>query len=266
LSINGSSSQPVIFQGDRLEPEYAEAAGQWGEIRLSPQSINNAVDWAIIKNGYIGIQADTMGASANPTLTISNTIIRNMSAAALYAQGSYVKGWNCVFANCGQYVAALTIGGKYNFYHCTFANYWGSGNRQFPTLLLNNYYKDIHEIIQSRSLDSAYFYNCIVYGDISSGDEIKLDNGGTGVFKYKFHNTVLRTTLDTTGVQYENVVINGDPYFYDTGNNDYRIKSPYSSAIGKGDNTFMNLFPKDLSGNPRLANPTVTPGAYEYVP
>jgi hypothetical protein len=266
LKIAGNISQPVIFQGDRLEPEYAEAAGQWGEIRLAPQSINNTVDWAIIKNGLIGIQADTMGASANPTLTISNTIVRNMSIAALFAQGSYVRGWNCVFANCGQYVAALTIGGKYNFYHCTFANYWSNSTRQFPVLLLNNYYKDINGAVQIRKLDSAYFYNCMVYGDLSSGDEIKFDSSGTSAFYYKFHYSVLKTTVSTTGSQYENVVVNGDPYFYDAGNNDYRIKSPYSSAIGKGDNAFMNLFPYDLSGNLRLANPTVTPGAYEYVP
>jgi len=264
LKIAGNISQPVIFQGDRLEPEYSEAAGQWNRIWLSPQSKNNSIDWAIIKNGFVGIQSDTMGSSANPTLTISNSIVKNMSAAALFAQGSFVQGSNCVFANCGQYVAALTIGGKYNFYHCTFANYWSKSTRQFPVLLLNNYYKDINEHIQSRNLDSANFYNCIVYGDMSSGDEIKLDNGGTGVFNYKFHNSVLKTTL--TGAQFENVVVSGDPHFYDTGNNDYRIKSPYSSAIGKGDNAFINLFPYDLSGNPRLANPTVTPGAYEYVP
>ncbi|MBI4945846.1 MAG: hypothetical protein HY840_05525 [Bacteroidetes bacterium] len=267
LKINGNSSQKVIFQGDRLEPEYAEAAGQWGEIRLSPQSINNVVDWAVIKNGAIGIQVDTMGSSANPTLTISNTIIRNMSIAALFAQGSYVKGWNCVFANCGQYVTALTLGGKYNFYHCTFANYWSGNNRQLPVLLLNNYYKDINGNVQIRTLDSAFFYNCIVYGDLNSGDEIKLDQSGAPAsFNYKFHYSVLRTSLDTTGAQYENVVINSPPYFYDTRNNDYRIKSPYSSAIGKGNNAFMNLFPYDLSGNPRLANPTITPGAYEYAP
>lgn len=267
LAVKGNMSQPVIFQGDRLEPEYSEAAGQWNRIWLSPLSRNNSIDWAIIKNGFVGIQTDTLG-SVNPTLTISNTIVRNMSAAALFAQGSYVKGWNCVFANCGQYVAALTIGGKYNFYHCTFANYWGGSttSRQFPVLLLNNYYKDINENIQGRTLDSAYFYNCIVYGDISSGDEIKLDKAGIGGFNYKFHNSVLRTTLDTSGTEYENVMVNGNPYFNSITDNDYRIKSPYSSAIGHGDNSFINLFPYDLSGNPRLANPTVTPGAYEYVP
>ena len=264
LKITGTISNPVVFQGDRLEVEYAEAAGQWGTIWLSPQSKNNTIDWAIIKNGFIGVKVDTLGASVNPTLTISNTIIKNMSAAALFAQGSYVKGWNCVFANCGQYVAALTIGGKYDFYHCTFANYWNNGVRQFPVLLLNNYYKDVNENIQSRDLDSAFFYNCIVYGDINSGDEMKLDSSGNTTFRYKFHNTLLRTKFDTTGSQYENVVVNMDPHFNDPANNDYRVNSAYSSVIAKGDNAFRYLFLYDLSGNFRW--PTITPGAYEHIP
>ncbi|MFN6038712.1 MAG: hypothetical protein ACK452_09620, partial [Bacteroidota bacterium] len=29
LKVNGTIAQPVIFQGDRLEPEYADVPGQW---------------------------------------------------------------------------------------------------------------------------------------------------------------------------------------------------------------------------------------------
>jgi hypothetical protein len=266
LKIKGDISNPVTIQGDRLEPQYSEEPGQWGYIWLSRGSKNNIVDGAVIKNGLVGILADTLGNSPNPTLTISNSIIKNMSIAALWGQGTFIKGWNCVFANCGQYVAALTIGGKYNFYHCTFANYWNKGARQFPVLLVNNFYKDANENIISRNLDSAYFYNCIVYGDLNSGDELKLDSSTAATFNYKFHNTLLSTTYDTSGSQYENVVVNAEPFFNYTGVNDYRIKSPLSSAIGKGDDSFTSLFPYDLNGKPRLANPHVTLGAYEYEP
>lgn len=267
LKINGTHGNEVTFQGDRLEPEYAEAAGQWGTIWLSPQSKNNVIDWAVIKNGFIGIKADTVGASANPTLTISNTIIKNMSVAALHAQGSFVKGWNCVFANCGQYAAALTIGGKYNFYHCTFANYWSGGTRQFPTLLLSNYYKDVNEIIHPRALDSAFFYNCIVYGSLDS-NEIKLDESTGAAFTYKFHNCLLKTNLDTSTSQYENVIVNKEPYFYDVGNNDYRIRNPLAlpAVIDKGDPAISALYPDDLSMRSRLPNAPGDIGAYEYDP
>ena len=272
LKIVGVQGNMVTFQGDRLESKYSEAAGQWGTIWLSPQSKNNVIDWAVIKNGFIGIKVDTVGTSANPTLTISNTIIKNMSVAALHAQGSYVKGWNCVFANCGQYAVALTIGGKCNFYHCTFANYWSGGTRQFPTLLLNNYYKDINENVIPRNLDSAFFYNCIVYGSLDS-NEIKLDESASATFNYKFHNCLLKTTFNTSSSQYENVIVNLNPYFHDVGNNDYRIKNPLAlpAVIDKGDIAIVNLFPNeltyDLSGHLRIgANPPPDIGAYEYEP
>lgn len=267
LIIKGTISQPVTFQGDRLEPEYADAAGQWGWIHLSPMSKNNLVDWAIIKNGYIGIVSDTVNTWTSPTLTISNTIIKNMNVAALYGRGTFIHGSNCVFANCGQYVSALSIGGKYNFYHCTFGNYWTGSTRQFPVLLLNNYYKDINENIISRNLDSAYFYNCIVYGDISSGEELKLDSVSSADFRYKFHNCLLRTTVSSS--YFENVIVNKDPFFNNPTAGDCRIKNPLAldAVIDKGDDVYGSLYPVDLNGNLRIgANPPCDIGAYEYEP
>lgn len=268
LKIKGNISVPVTIQGDRLEPQYSEEAGQWGYIWLSPGSKNNEIDGAVIKNGIVGILADTVGNSVAPTLKISNTIIKNMSVAAVYGRGTYIHGVNCVFANCGQYVAALTIGGKYNFYHCTFANYWNNGTRQFPVLLLSNYYEDVNENIISRDLDSAFFYNCIVYGDLNSGDEIKLDKSQAAAFTYKFHHSLLKTTFNTSGSEYINVVANMEPYFYNVGNNDYRIKNPFAApaVIFKGDPAIGALYPVDLSGNSRIVNPPPTLGAYEYEP
>lgn len=270
LKINGDITQPVIFQGDRLEPEYQEGAGQWGYIWLSPLSKNNSVNWAIIKNGTIGIVADTMAALSTPTLDIKNSIIKNMSVAALYGRGASIVGSNCVFANCGQYVAALTLGGMYNFYHCTFVNYWNNSTRQFPVLLLNNYYKDVNDNVQSRPLDSAYFYNCIIYGDIPSGDEIKLDQSTNTSFpfSYKFHNSLLKTTFNTSASAYENIIANAEPYFYDVATNDYRIKNPlaFPAVIDKGDPAIGFLFPDDLRGKPRMVNGNPDIGAYEYEP
>lgn len=270
LKIKGDISLPVIIQGDRLEPQYSEEPGQWGYIWLSPGSRNNEIEGAIIKNGLIGVLADTMGNSLNPTLTISNTIVKNMSIAALYGRGTFIKGSNCVFANCGQYVAALTIGGKYNFYHCTFANYWSNGTRQFPVLLLNNYYEDINENIITRDLDSAYFYNCIVYGDVTNGDELKLESSTNTSFdfKFKFHNSLIKTTLNTSSSEYENVIVNADPYFNSPGNNDYRINNPLAAfaVIDKGDPAIGLLYPIDLEGKSRTVNGNPDIGAYEYEP
>ena len=264
LEIKGSYNNPVTFQGDRLEPDYAEMPGQWGKIWLSIGSKDNIIDWAVIKNGGIGVQADTLGASTNPTLRISNTIIKNMSAAALFGQGSYINAYNCVFANAGQYTAALTLGGSYSFRHCTFANYWNSGSRSTPLLLLNNWYKDNTGTIQNRGLDTAYFGNCIVYGNLTN--EIGLDSiNNPGVnFKYMFDHSLLRTDLNTSSsYHYDTIFTNLDPAFKDVSKNDYNI-GINSGAKDKGNVAIGNTYPIDLNNLPRNIDTAPDLGAYEY--
>ena len=264
LKVQGAKNSEVIFQGARLEPDYKEVAGQWGKIWLSAGSKDNEIDWAIIKNGSIGVQADTLGNSTNPTLRISNTIIRNMSAAAIYGQGSYITGYNCVFANCGQYVGAFTIGGRYRFDHCTFANYWSESSRSTPLLALNNYYVDYTNTLQIRNLDSAYFVNCILHGDLD--EEIGLDSSEYGgIFSYKFDHCIVKSELNMNddGLHYYTVFPNADPAFKDVSANDYHL-TVNSFAIDKG---ITSPYPNDLDDKFRPNNQTTSLpdiGAYEY--
>lgn len=263
LIINGTKNNEVIIQGSRLEPDYKELPGQWGKIHLMAGSKNNVINYAIIKNGAIGIQVDTVVTSGTPTLKLSNTIIKNMQAAALYAQGAHIWSNNCVFANCGQYVAALTIGGKYKFEQCTFANFWTADNRTTPILAISNYYTSGSTLFV-RPMDSCYFGNCILFGTIA--DEIAIDSTtavGSGFYmKYHFNHCILKTTLNTTNTVFYNTNLkNFNPLFKDTDANDYRINTG-SPVIDAGD-TFINI-PFDLNGNLRSGIPDI--GAYEYAP
>ncbi|MCD4681588.1 MAG: hypothetical protein K8S00_14495, partial [Bacteroidales bacterium] len=90
LKINGTLDNPVTIQGDRLESYYQDIPGQWNWIWLSAMSIDNEINYAIIRNGVRGVQIDTVGNSPNPTLRINNTIIENMLSTGIFAQGSYV--------------------------------------------------------------------------------------------------------------------------------------------------------------------------------
>lgn len=262
LVVNGMKNNEVVIQGSRLEADYQDVPGQWGKIWLSAGSINNVIDWAIIKNGSIGVQSDTLGLSTNPTLRISNTIIKNMSAAAIYGQGSFIRGYNCVFANCGQYAGAFSIGGRYRFDHCTFANFT-DGSRSTPLLALNNYYVDLTNTVQIRNLDSAYFGNCIMYGDLE--EEIGLDSSTFGgVFNYKFDHCLVKTDLNmNNGLHYNTVYTNADPLFKDVTTNDYRLTAG-SPAINVG--TTSIFIGTDLDNKPRPNPNTSLPdiGAYEY--
>lgn len=269
LEILGAHGNEVVIQGDRLEPAYKEFPGQWGKIWMMKGSKNNIIDWAIIKNGSIGIQVDSLHTAGTPTLKLSNTIVRNMQAAALYGQGAHIWAANCVFANCGQFVAALTIGGKYKFEHCTFANYWNyspgssSTQRSTPLLLMNNYYVDYTGTLQMRSLDSAYFGNCILYGDLV--EEIGMDTttAAPGVFYYRFDHCLLKSARTwSNGYHYLNAYKNTDPDFEDISLHNYRLNTNMSFPVDKGDPMISLDVPLDLDNSFRSG--FVDLGAYEW--
>ncbi len=261
LRVEGTHGNEVTFQGDRLESEFKDTPGQWGKIWLSAESKNNKINWAIIKNGSIGVQADTLGDSPAPTLQISNSIIKNMEAAAILGQGTFIRSYNCVFANCGQFVAALQIGGRYSFQQCTFANYWDRGQRTRPLLLLNNYYFYDSNTQIVRHLDSAYFGNCIFDGDLA--EEIGIDSAIiAGAFSYKFDHCMLKTSLNTSNnVHFNTVYKNQSPGFKDTEVNDYELVAN-AFSIDKG--TSAITIPTDLNNSSRPNGPLPDLGAYEF--
>jgi len=185
LHVNGTLGDEVVFQGDRLDEGYEDVPGQWG-IELSFEfetdygieevtaqrggvwvygGIGCTMDYAILKNGTIGLQVDTTGTATNPALTVRNTVVHNMSAYGLYAQGATIEGYNNLIYDCGQTTAAFTLGGRYRLDHCTFANYWSEGVRQAPSVLFTDWYEDVDGNIQIRSLEGSEFNNCIFWGN-----------------------------------------------------------------------------------------------------
>ncbi len=237
LTITGTQSSPVTIQGDRLEAAYQTEPGQWGEIWLSAGSINNTVNWAVIKNGTVGIEADTMGASSNPTLMISHTIIKSMSNIGLLGQGSYIKGYDDLVADCQNYCVDLSLGGNYSFIQSTFANYWSYGQRQTTTLLVNNWYQDIYGNYQQRPLTNAFFGNCIVWGSLTEELQIDSSHGGSQPFKFYFENCDLLTKLHTTSNYHYSVdsTYSSDPHFTSPGSDNYAL--PTNSLAGLGNTT-----------------------------
>lgn len=264
LKINGSLGNEVVFTSDRLDDYYKDLPGMWGKIWLSAGSIDNQIDYAIIKNGSIGIHVDTLG-NNNPALVVSNTIIDNMSAACLYAQGSKINATNCVFGNAGLYSVLLNIGGEYSFVHCTIGNYWNRSTRSTPALVLNNYYKDIYGNYQIRDLVNAYFGNCIIYG--SSEEEYAFDKySGGGLFNFTFENCMIKTSLSFgSGFVdcYKGTSLNAG--FSDApAGKFFLISSSY--AIDKGKSSISGSIISDIAGNPRIGGTLPDLGAYEYTP
>ncbi len=279
LKVNGTLQEPVTFQGSRLGDAFKDIPGQWDGIYLlnathnrlvngandvGPGTKNCSINYAIIKNGNIGLQVDTVFAPNLTTLQLDNTIIKNMAGVALYAQGSTIRANNCVFANSGQYLAALLYGGKYCFLHCTFANYWND-TRQTPSVLINNYFGST-----IRPIDSAYFGNCIVYGNIEN--EIGFDSAFSSppfTNNYIFDHTMLKVGSSfstSSSLHYKSIIRGQDPLFKNTDDNNYEIDS-VSAAVNAGDISITNLniplLNTDLKGSVRPQGAAPDMGAYE---
>ncbi|MDR4989222.1 MAG: hypothetical protein RG741_10335 [Bacteroidales bacterium] len=259
FKVEGSAEYPVTFQGDRLEPFYQEQPGQWGRIWLTATSKDHEIHHAIIKNGSVGLHVDTIGSHTDPTLTIKNTVIRNMSLSGLLAQGSHVVAENLAIANCGQYAMVLALGGHYDFRHMTIANYYRIDIRNTPSVLINNFYQDIEGQIQVRDFDRLYFGNSIIYGN--NQEEIVFDiYEGTEV-AFTFDHCLLRTQMNTATSSFIECLINQDPLFHDNQRHDYRLTED-SPAIGAGSPEIAGQVPVDLLGRDRTERPDI--GAVQY--
>ena len=272
IHVNGEKDSLVTFQGDRLEYDYRELPGQWDRIWINEGSVNNEFNYAVIKNGYIGIQLELTGEDMGNTLVLNNTIIENMSRWGLFTIASRVVAANCVFANCAENTLFLSVGGQYDFRHCTFADYWNLTIRQDPSFIVSN-----HLVVQNPEgglqilqgdLVKAYFGNCIVYGNVE--EEIILAKEEGTQFNYDFKNCLLKTTIDIANDPYfVDCIKNDDPLFIDYFVNNYRLDT-LSPAIDYGsinvvDSALIDV-EFDLDGNSRISDIAPDAGAYEFVP
>lgn len=269
LKIKGTAENPVIIEGDRMEDYYKTLPGQWGRIWLYAGSINNEIDYAIIRNGETGIQADTLGNSTNPTLKISNSMIYNMTGIGILGQGTNIQAANCVISNCGSYAVALTLGGSYDFRHCTIGNYWNNFQR-YSGLVLNNYYIDINQNEQARPLEKAYFGNCVIYGETE--EELTLDKSpSAAAFNYTFDHCLLRTQLDITDqAHFLSCIKNQEPWFRDPYIAELQPDSTLSSVIDRGSIEIINSssidLARDILNKSRISDTAPDLGAYEFEP
>ena len=272
LKVNGTLSEKVIFEGDRLENSFSRVPGQWGTIWMRAGSKNNEIKNAQIKNGIIGILIDSIGANSSPTLKLENTEIYNHSNFGILARETHIEGHNVVIGSAGQASLAATIGGTYNFTHSTFANFWNNGIRQLPAVLVNNFFTYLdnngQEVIETRDLKAANFTNCIFDGN--NNIEFILDNVPGSLFNYTIKNSLISFNdstnafdnvleMDFTNSNYQNIILNGVSNFRDPQNSDFII-GQNSDGINKASSSPFNV---DILGVDRSNAPDI--GAYQHI-
>jgi hypothetical protein len=276
LKVNGTLSDKVVFEGDRLEHGFSSIPGQWGTIWMRAGSRDNVINHAIIKNGIVGMLVDSIPDNINRTLTLTNTEVYNHSNFGILGRETNIQGINVVVGSAGQASLAATIGGTYNFTHSTFANYWNNGIRQLPTVLVNNFFTFTNssgqEVTQTRDLHAANFNNCIIDGN--SNVEFILDKVDGSQFNFSTTNCMIKFNdinnafsgvpeMDFSNtVNHPGVILNGNTHFRNTSLNDLII-GELSDAINKGNTTFSGMFPLDILEVNRVASPDL--GAYQHI-
>ena len=273
LLVNGTLQMPVVFQADRLENVYQDIPDQWNGILLYSGSHDNEIKYAEIKNANIGLQVGNIENEGYASVVLQNTKIYNHAYAGIFALKSKISAYNTLIYNCGYYAAALLIGGEYEFYHSTIANYWGgysARTRTTSSLMISDHVvveqADGNNVTYSGDLTKAYFANSIVTGNI--GNELELARLADTEFNFSFDHCLLQLadTFNVSNTQYyRHVLKNGSPKFIDPYVKMNFELDTLSDAKDAGLAEIGRLFPYDLLNQNRILDAAPDLGAYERV-
>ncbi len=273
LQITGSTSataaleNEVIFEGDRLEPIFSDVPGQWGTVYLRQGSTNHSIKNLTLKNAIVGLLVENNFGSP---MTIENTQIYDCSNVGLLGRAATIEGKNVVINTAGVASLACTLGGSYEFKHCTFNNNWSSSKQVAVTV--DNYYTDTTTDQQvAFDLTKADFKNCIIFG--SNQVELLINkstvnpevNWTTPIFskcQIKFNNSSNQFTNNP-----DYAFINDTSEIIKNGIVDFQDISKNKLFIGE-DSASKNFgvdvgVPLDILGNPR--NGVFDLGAYNSI-
>ena len=263
LIIDGTAEEPVIIQGDRLEPYYQNTPGQWQQILMMDgrAGADHRVSHAIIRNGTIGLNCQSVLKATECALRIDNTIVENQSGYGLFSILYAMEAKNFVIANCG-FTNFWAFGGDYRLVHGTIANYWNANehnNNENAVLVANC----------AEGSDGLFYYpfhmemnNCIVYG--KQKDEFKSVFGPNADSTYLFDHCLIKSEKYNGNMAgFSHCLFNMEPYFADYQGN-FHIDSIASPVIGTGNPLYGNEVPYDLDGVARAGMPDI--GAYQYIP
>lgn len=214
LRVQGTEDAPVLFTSMRHDGWYDYLPGQWQTIWFYNYSIGNVIDHAVIENGTCGLRC-----YPGSQLTVSNTVIRNMSDCGIVGQAATITGRNLLVYDCLADVTVLR-GGSYDFRNCTFANYWSYSARQIEGIVLSNNEIRGGEVLGGDLL-KADFRDCIVWGTYQKEFLLSELEGFTMNYNLNLHSIV-------KGGEWSE-----DPLFTDPREDDYTLQEE-SPAIGIG--------------------------------
>jgi hypothetical protein len=298
IQINGTAStdpealeNEVIFEGDRLEPQFAGITGQWFGVWLLSGSAENSFSHLTIKNAVYGLWLQrTLGnVNTTPHVALNNCQVYNCSNFGILASYAHITAQNVVVGGAGEAGVALTYGGTYDFKHCTIGNYFNS--YQQVAVALTNFVETVNSegfpVNDAVNL-TANFDNCIIYG--SGNIALSQVRDSSAQYNTRFNHCLIKL------IDYSNILEDNELYPYEANNpllsqyincvfaesstanrpnfeapqqNRLRLFKPVDAANPGPENAADNSVAvfNDLAGNPRPLAPDTTAdiGAYESI-
>ncbi len=269
LEVKGTAEEPVEFRGDRVDNSGNDGYERWNGIVLFSGSHNNKIDHAVIRDANIGLQVGTIEHGGFASLTLSNTRIENMSWSGIWAMKSKILAYNNVISNVRYYNTALLLGGDYQFYQTTFANYYNdtsTGIRNTETLVLSNY------LVDNKSgrkyvgdMKEAVFGNCIITGNRANELLISMDKrGGTNYFFDRCLIQVSDTFKFDGSSHFKEILRNVNPRFKNPYKGNFELDT-LSIVKDFGKSSYARLYPFDIKDISRFTDPGPDLGAYERI-
>lgn len=260
LNINGTASNPVTLQGDRLEMDYDDVSGQYYGIYFH-EALPSVIDHAIIKNGTSGIHLFSEdAANTGYTLNLTNTEIYNCARYGVFIySGAKVKAENCLIYKNLNHALLVLEGGDFNFNQCHLLGYNEDGG-QVPAVGISNFYNDVlNSVTNVGSINEGVITNSLIYGNLD--EEIAFDtlNVGGVTLSFQIQNNLIRSVSGSNGGIYNSNLWNQSPQLKDVSANDFKFWST-SPLRDAANNIFFVA--TDILGTDRTLNiPDI--GAYE---
>lgn len=286
LKIKGSLEKPVSIRGSRTDYlnttppiPYDKVPGQWGGIRFTSESFENEIEYAHIRNAKFGMDFKLSDLSLKK-LDIKNSILTNVSGTLIKAVNCSIEASNCEFSNSKGLLLYL-IGGKYNFTHCTVANFYpssvemGWGNSENQTLYLTDtYYPETEDDEEPADpqyfpVEEANFLNTIIWGlKYINSSGIYIEEEPETPINFFFQNCII-PNQGKNDDDFVNCQFQVDPLFQRANSRtqfylfDFRLQEN-SPARDEANQEVSRNYPYDINGIYRFEDGSPDIGVYEY--
>jgi len=257
LHVNGTKDEPVVFQGDRRSEAYERDFAQWDRIWILEGTQDNIINYAIIKNAFIGIQAEIFEKNMGNKLILTNTEIRGSQLYNFLGKSYTVEAYNNIFSHSANVCVGLRQGGNYTFINNTIYNQYSSiPLRTTSAVVFSNYFmEDLTTMVLGNF--KGTFINNIVYGNLEN--ELSCAISKSADFKLDVENCLIKAKKDVSDgfTTHSAIIWNENPLFDSIQNYDFRLKTN-SPCKEKGKPTQIQY---DITGAIRNNPPSI--GVYD---